>query len=195
MKKLLSPVIFLCVALSAQAQGYGEPVRNLSDEEIRLVQAYRRDPEPFRRILYEHEARWAPPPPPERHHPQAQLGPRDIIDVSIDGGSVTFMGRNYAYDPVSFRIRRGEDMAIVFRRQRSSSETTVIVAYRADGLHFDIPEQRPGTQAPEHGYLIIGEDPRWTKGEPIEQNDKINAKFSLSKADHLTFHIRYASAR
>ena len=196
MKKLFPLVLLLCTAGIALAQGYDAPVRNLSDEEIQLVQAYRKNPEPFRRILYGPEAgqplvREHREPPA---HPRA-MGPRDVIDVKIQGGSIAFYGKNYAYDPVSFRLVRGEDIEVVFRRQKSSSETRVIVSYRSDGLHFDVPEARVGTTGPEHGLLVLAEEERWNRGDPIETSDKLNARRSLSKADHLTFLIRYASSR
>jgi hypothetical protein len=123
------------------------------------------------------------------------MGPRDVIDVTIEGGSVVFFGRNYAYDPVSFRINREEDIDVVFRRQNSSQETSVHVSYRSDGLHFDVPDPRPGARAPESGYIFLNEDERWKRGDAIVQAEKVNGSRSHAKADHLTFHIRYASAR
>lgn len=184
---------FLSFWMVGSVAGHGERDGRLSDEEMRLIEAYRRNPEPFRRVMHEEERQW------EGQHQHRQqnipLGPRDVVDVRIEGGSIGFSGRNYAYDPVSFRIARGQEMEIIFRRERSSSETSVIVGFRSDGLHFDIPEQRPGTRGQEHGYFVIGEDPRWNTGEPIAQNDKIRAQYSRSKADHVTFSLKYASTR
>lgn len=177
---------FLCLARAG-----GEPVRNLSDEEVRLIEAYRRDPEPFRRLVREQEERHAS----HRGAGEPVLGPRDVIDVAIEGGSVAFFGRNYAYDPVAFRIARGQEIEVVFRRQRSSFETAVRVSYRPDGLHFDVPEPRPGAGGPERGCLVLPEDPRWSKGEPITQGARLDSRLSRSRADHLTFHIRYALLR
>jgi hypothetical protein len=192
MKMTLRLLLFF-VTLSpwCLAQHFDEPVRNLSDEEIRLVQAYRRDPEPFRRLMYEHDERSRP----QRPHSRIPLGPRDVIDVAVEGGSIMFTGHNYFYDPVTFRISRGEQIEVVFRRQKSSSETRVNVAYRADGLHFDVPDQRPGTESLERGLLILAEDPRWEKGDLIQTDQKLNAKRSRSRADHVTFRIRYALTR
>ena len=184
--------LLFCSAAFALAQGPNAPVRNLSDEEILLVQAYRQNPEPFRRLLYSEDG--GRPPMQHREHARA-LGPRDVIDVTIEGGSVIFYGKSYAYDPVSFRISRDEEIEVVFRRQRSSFETRVAVSYRSDGLHFDVPDQRPGTNGRERGYFVLGEDEHWNHGDPIEQNDKINGSRSRSKADHLTFRVRYASTR
>jgi hypothetical protein len=192
MKNLFLLTLVLGSAIFALAQDYGAPVRNLSDEEIRLIQAYRQNPEPFRHVLYAEES--GRRPMEHREHPRP-MGPRDVIDVTIDGGSVLFFGRNYAYDPVSFRISREEEMDVVFRRQNSSNETSVHVSYRSDGLHFDVPDPRPGARALESGYIFLGEDERWKRGEAIVQAEKVNGSRSHAKADHLTFHIRYASAR
>jgi len=193
MKKLFYLLISLCATGTAIAQGFEGPVRSLSDEEIQLVQAYRKNPEPFRRILYGSEAGASP----RRDHPQhpRTLGPRDVIDVAIEGGSIAFYGKNYAYDPFNFRIERGEEKEIVFRRQRSSAETRVFVSFRGDGLHFEVPESGGGPREFERGLLVLGEDRHWASGEPIEQNDKINSRRSVSRADHLTFRIKYASSR
>jgi hypothetical protein len=192
MKNLFLLTFMFGSALFALAQDYDAPVRNLSDDEIRLIQAYRQNPEPFRRVLYAEES--GRRPMEHREHPRP-MGPRDVIDVTIEGGSVLFFGRNYAYDPVSFRISREEEMDVVFRRQNSSNETSVHVSYRSDGLHFDVPDPRPGSRALESGYLFFGEDERWKRGEAIVQAEKVNGSRSHAKADHLTFHIRYASAR
>ena len=192
MKNLFLLTLMFGSALFALAQDYDGPVRNLSDDEIRLIQAYRQNPEPFRRVLYAEESGRRPIEHREHARP---MGPRDVIDVTIEGGSVLFFGRNYAYDPVSFRIIRGEDIDVVFRRQRSSSETSVHVSDRSDGLHFDVPDPRPGERALESGYIFLGEDERWKRGDAIVQAEKVNGSRSHAKADHLTFHIRYASAR
>lgn len=176
----------------ACAQNLEVRVHQLSDEEIMLIQAYRQNPEPFRRILYgEGHGRGSM----ERHAPMRPMGPRDVVDVTIEGGAIEFHGKYYGYEPVSFRLVRGETKEIVIRRQRSSEENMIVVAFRSDGFHFDIPEQRPGTRAPEHGYLIIGEDPRWNTGEPIPQNDQIRAKFSRAHPANVIFHLRYATVR
>lgn len=190
MKTLLPFFLLLAIfVLGVRAQPAGYPGPGLSPEEVRLLQAYRRDPEPFRRVLREQEARMV-------NHPQHPLaGPRDVIDVTIDNGSVSFYGKNYAYDPVSFRIIRGQSLEVVFRRQRSSFETRVVVSYRPDGLHFDVPDQRPGTQAPERGLFVLPEDRRWEKGEAMEMTGRISSGASRSRADHLVFHVRYALAR
>lgn len=190
MKKLFCFLVLFCAATSAYAQGSDGPVRTLSEEEMNLVQAFRRNPEPFRRILYSSDAGM----PPHREHPQHPriLGPHDLIDVGVEGGSVAFFGKNYAYDPFSFRIMRGEEKEIVFRRQRSSSETRVVVSFRNDGLHFEVPESGGGPRESVRGMLVIGEDGHWLNGETIEQNDRINNRRSISRADHLTFRIKYA---
>jgi hypothetical protein len=192
MNKILHLLIMLAAAGTVLAQGYDAPVRSLSEEEVRLVQAYRKNPEPFRHLLYGQEVVVE-----HREHPSAPrvLGPRDVIDVGIEGGSVAFYGNNYAYDPVSFRIVRGEEKEVVFRRQRSSFETRVIVSYRSDGLHFDVPHDMGGPSGSERGLLVLGEEPRWNRGDAIESGEKLNARRSVSKADHVIFHIRYASSR
>jgi hypothetical protein len=205
MKKLFLFTFLLSNAIFAFAQDPNRPGRNLSDEENQLIQAYRQNPEPFRRVLRgeeENRARMQQEHRDQEHRERERerehtrpMGPRDIIDVTIEGGSVVFYGKNYAYDPVSFRISREEEMEGVFRRQRSSIETHVVVSYRSDGLHFDVPDQRPGTNGRERGYWVVGEDENWKGGNPIDQPEKINGSRSRSKADHLTMRIRYASAR
>jgi hypothetical protein len=159
----------------------------LSPEEARLIRDFRENPEPYRRILH---ARYAPP---QRPHHAPILGPRDVIDVTVAGGLIAFNGKRRGYEPVSFRIVRGETLSIAVRRERHSEETSIVVSYRADGLHFDVPRQTG--RAEPRGFVVIGEDPRWSTGTPILFDETVNSSRSVSEAQAISFHIRYAASR
>ncbi|MFT3868492.1 MAG: hypothetical protein QM715_08340 [Nibricoccus sp.] len=159
----------------------------LSPEEARLIRDFRENPEPYRRLLYAQHA------PPQRPHHAPVLGPRDVIDVTVEGGLIAFNGKRRGYEPVSFRIVRGETITIAVRRERHSEETSIVVSYRADGLHFDVPRQTG--RAEPRGFVVIGEDPRWQTGAPILFDDTVNSSRSISEAQAISFHIRYAASR
>ncbi|MDD2765766.1 MAG: hypothetical protein PHE83_17525 [Opitutaceae bacterium] len=194
MKKLLLLILTLGLLVPAYAQfGPARPAATLTDEECRLLEAFRQDPEPFRRILGNLNAPDAGAPDPAGY---AETGPRDLIDVVISGGRVAFYGKPREFEPCSFRIARGQEAYVVFRQNDSITETRVKVAYRADGLHFDVPEAYGQTAAPERGYLVIPEDSRWYDGTPIAGPGRISQPRSLSRAENLSFQIHYAfSAR
>jgi hypothetical protein len=159
----------------------------LSPEEMQLVRDFRENPTPYRRILSTRHA------PPQRPHHAPVLGPRDVIDVTVAGGLIAFNGKRRGYEPVSFRIVRGETITIAVRRERHSEETAIVVSYRADGLHFDVPRQTG--RAEPRGFVVIGEDPRWQTGDPILFDDTVNSSRSISEAQAISFNIRYTASR
>jgi hypothetical protein len=187
-----TPLILLLVAtlsFACRLTAHDFPPQELgpvSPEEARLIQDFRENPEPYRRILYARQA-------PQRPHPAPVLGPRDVIDVTVEGGLIAFNGKRRGYEPVSFRIMRGETLTITVRRERHSEETPIVVSYRADGLHFDVPRQTG--HAEPRGFVVIGEDPRWNTGAPILFADTVNTSRSISEAQAISFHIRYAASR
>jgi len=79
------------------------------------------------------------------------------------------------------------------RREGRFEETSIVVSYRADGLHFDVPEQ--AGRAEPRGFVVIGEDPRWNDGAPILFDGTVNSSRSISEAQSITFHIRYVASR
>jgi hypothetical protein len=195
MKKITGLILLLFVfAFPAWAQFDVPRPALLTPEETRLLNAFRRDPEPFRRILYAANQPEAVPVAPMEAEPGAYAvgGPRDLIDVTIDGGQIAFYGKPRDYEPLSFRIARGQETYVIFRRTDSITETRVKVAFRSDGLHFDVPEPYGGTEAFERGFIVIPEDARWEQGDAIAAPGRITAARSLSRAVNINFHIRYA---
>lgn len=187
-----TPLVLLLVAIFAFAgrlAAHDFPPHELgplSPEEARLVHDFRENPEPYRQILYARQV-------PQRPHHAPVLGPRDVIDVTVEGGLIAFNGKRRGYEPVSFRIVRGETITIAVRRERHSEETAIVVSYRADGLHFDVPRQTG--RAEPRGFVVIGEDPRWQTGAPILFDETVNSSRSISEAQAISFHIRYAASR
>jgi len=184
-----TPLLLLLVAIfSCRLTAHDFPPHELgplSPEEAQLVRDFRENPEPYRRVLYSHQA-------PQRPHAPI-LGPRDVIDVTVAGGLIAFNGKRRGYEPISFRIVRGETLSVAVRREGRFEETSIVVSYRADGLHFDVPIQ-PG-RAESRGFVVIGEDPRWNDGTPILFDGTVNSSRSISEAQSITFNIRYAAAR
>ncbi|MFT3781212.1 MAG: hypothetical protein QM790_04285 [Nibricoccus sp.] len=156
----------------------------ISPEEAQLIRAFRENPEPYRQILN------APRHPRRPHGPA--LGPRDIIDVTVEGGLIAFSGKRRGYQPMNFRIVRGETLSVAVRRQGRFEENVITVSYRADGLHFDVPAQQG--RAESRGFVVIGEDDRWNQGTPIFFDGTVNSSRSVSEAQGITFHIRYAAS-
>ncbi|MBK9991027.1 MAG: hypothetical protein IPP19_09900 [Verrucomicrobia bacterium] len=165
----------------------------LSEEEVQLIMDFRENPTPYRHVLYAERR------PPRGHNPigprAALLGPRDIIDVVIQEGAIAFHGRRSAYDPFSFRIQRGQTIEVVARRRGRSDETAIVVAFRADGLHFDLPPQRSGSRTEERGMVVINEDGRWKTGEAIRFDGEVNSSRSRSEAQGIVFNIKYIAAQ
>ena len=176
--------LFLLVAISPV---FALETMQLTDEEARLVRAFRQDPTLFRQVLYGGNGgasgvTGSPVP--------VVLGPRDVVDVTIDSGKVQFYGKNSEFEPLSFRISRGETKVVIFRKKGALTETRVLVSYRPDGLHFDIPESYSGVQSPENGLLIIPESSSWDKGDPMSFPGKLSGR--VSRGEDLQFRIRYA---
>jgi hypothetical protein len=192
MKIIITLILAIAFLAPARAQVFGARPAQLSTEEVRLLEAFRRDPEPFRQLLC-----GANPSAPVAGCETGAaavpvIGPRDVIDVTIEGGQVAFYGHPREYEPLSFRLARGQETYVIFRQSDSISETRVKVAFRSDGLHFDVPEPYGGTEAAERGFIVVAEDARWETAEPLAFPGRITAARSLSRAVGLTFRIRYA---
>ena len=71
----------------------------LSPEEAQLVRDFRENPEPYRHLLYSHQA-------PQRPHVPI-LGPRDVIDVTVAGGLIAFNGNAGATNQFLFESFAG----------------------------------------------------------------------------------------
>lgn len=165
----------------------------LSQEEVQLIRNFRENPNPYRHVLYGGGKQ-------ANHHPAnmprvSVLGPRDVIDVVIQEGAIAFHGKRSAYDPFSFRIFRGQTIEVVARRRGRSDETTILVSFRADGLHFDLPSQKSGTRSEARGMVVINEDGRWKTGEAIRFDGEVNSSRSRSEAQGIVFNIKYAAER
>ncbi len=173
-------------AASAQWKPNSQDVAGLTHEEWRLVQAFRSNPAPFRQIL---------DTAPASNNAVAQefVGPRDVIDITLTGGKVAFYGKRGSFLPASIRLARGEEAVLVIGREKSAIETRVRVAYRIDGLHFDIPEPYTNTQAQPRGFVVIPESGAWRTGEAIPWNGHVDDHRSVSKAENLVFQIRYVA--
>ena len=157
----------------------------VTSEEVRLLAAFRANPEPFRRVLY--GSRQAA----DLRGSVAVLGPRDIIDVTVSDGKIAFYGRRREYAPASIRLTRGETGFLIFGREGSSNESRVQVAFLTDGLHFDVRESGASTSVPSRGFLVIPESHEWRSGEPIRWTGRLDDPSSVSLAENITFRVRY----
>ena len=196
MKYPLFTLLFFVLTLTRLVADPGyqdrEPLGQLSPEEVRLIMDFRENPDPYRRVLYA-ERRQSDGRNANMHRGPI-LGPRDVIDVIIQEGAIAFYGKRAAYDPFSFRIQRGQTIEVVARRRGRSDETTIVVAFRVDGLHFDLPAQRGGTRTEERGMIVINEDGRWKTGEAIRFDGAVNSSRSRSEAQGIVFNIKYVAA-
>lgn len=166
------------------------PVGNLNSEEVRLIQAFRANPEPFRNVLFGQGGADVPTPSLAN---LAVLGPRDVIDVTVSGGKIAFYGKRREYSPPSIRLVRGETSYIIFGMENSAIETRVKVSYRADGFHFDIREPYGKSSALPRGFIVVPESKEWKTGDIIKWTGALGDAQSLSKAENIGFNIRYVS--
>ena len=184
MKRLLLILLF---PAALQCATPTIPVQALSQEEVRLVELYRTYPEAFRDFLAQLGKGGF-----SGEQDLSIVGPRDIIDVTVEGGQIAFYGKRKAYEPSAFRIARGEERTVIFtQNSRGGAETKVTVAYRSDGLHFDIPQRYNSGTAPVRGRIVIPEDKRWRSGEGIPFTGELRSD-SQSEAIGVSFKIRYA---
>lgn len=182
-----SLILVLLTPIAVYCANSAPPVQTLSPDEVRLVELYRAYPDAFRDFIA-HLGQ--PSAQPEQNI--SVVGPRDIIDVTVSGGQIAFYGKRRSYEPAAFRIARGEERIVVFTRDgRGGAETKVTVAYRSDGLHFDIPQRFNDSSAPIRGRIVIPEDKRWRMGEEIPFTGELHSD-SQSEAIGVTFKIRYA---
>jgi hypothetical protein len=170
-----------------------ESLGPLTQEEVQLIRSFRENPAPYRHVLYgeKKQANSYPANMPR----VSVLGPRDVIDVIIQEGAIAFHGKRSAYDPFSFRIQRGQTIEVVARRRGRSDETAILVSFRADGLHFDLPSQKSGTRSEERGMVVVNEDGRWKTGEAIRFDGEVNSSRSRSEAQGIVFNIKYVIER
>lgn len=187
-------VVLFSLPVSAQFSRQSDGGR-LSDEERQLVEMFRRNPEPFRQVMME-QSRGGAGYGQRNDGPNlsdAVVGPRDVVDVSVSGGLIAFYGKRGDYEPMSFRIARGEEKEIIFNKTKTGTETVVRVAFRSDGLHFDVPEVYDNRTTAPRGLWVISEDGRWRHGEGIMLEHEINSSRSKSKAQAIVVSIRYVS--
>lgn len=189
MKPLILGVLFLVGAWLTPLRGQPmhEPVPSLSPEEMRLIWAFRANPEPFRHLMRERPS----PGPVMAGRPF--IGPRDVIDVTVSDGKIVFWGKRGNYRPASIRLFRGEVAFMVFQEERGRGETRVRVSYLADGLHFDIPDELYPNATLQRGFIVIPETPAWRMGDPTPWGGTLDSHHSHSEAQGVTFRIRYAS--
>lgn len=168
----------------------------LSPDEVTIIEALRLNPPLFAQVLAQCRLEGASSRS-ETIQPVGYqaVGPRDAIDVSISGGRIAFYGRLREYTPVSFRIQRGEERLVTFAMDSNGyTVNKVRVAYRYDGLHFDIPA--PYGEGETRGCIVIPEDSRWARGDSIVSTAASDSKFrSVSRAENLSFSVRYVSSR
>ncbi len=199
-------LIFALVLLSANvfAQfapddgGASSAPLRITPEEMRLIEDFRRNPEPYRQIMRDAQGGGRSVIVEPRDGPGssvgsgAVLGSGDVIDVRIEGGRMQFYGKREAFNPVGFRISRGEEKLVTFERTGKEYQTTEVrVAYRADGLHFDVPPADWYVKS-RAGLIVVPQGAEWDEGTPIQVQQTFGEKPGyVSEVSNPIFVIRY----
>ncbi|MEW6305441.1 MAG: hypothetical protein AB1705_18345 [Verrucomicrobiota bacterium] len=107
----------------------------------------------------------------------------DVVTVTVEGGTVAFIGRPQPYEPLRFDLVRGERKQVEFVQQgRSSNRTMVEVRLSEDGNTFYFDEKASDRIA------LISTD--WEKGRthgPLTIRDA----FSQSRASGISIALKY----
>ncbi len=135
----------------------------------------------------------------QRSAPFAPIAaPYDTIDVSIEGGAIQFNGRRESYEPLVFRLQRGEVKTVTFLRVHKNrvSSTEVEVAFHGQGLHFDL-DRRSGDPRLVKGRIVVPESREgWSRGDSYRPDITLESKdASASEAQGIRVRIRYAGSR
>jgi len=106
----------------------------------------------------------------------------DIAIVTVQGGSIAFHGKGYAYEPVAFEIFRGETKEVTFKRaDRSYESTAILMKLSEDGntLFFDAPARK---------RIVIPND-GWAHGRTYSSLPQIGTREGHSGAVGITIQI------
>lgn len=197
---IVSLVLFVLCIGSAFGQSRFDSVATVTEEEALILREFRRNPDPFREVMLRILGGSSPGAfgvsvSDYRSEP-ASAGPRDAVDVVVSGGRIAFWGKRRAYEPTSFRIERGERKTVsFFSDDGGGAETCVVVVFKSDGLHFDVPDSYDGNPRHVTGLLIVPETDAWARDEVFHQSGMISSARSISKAEGVSFRVRYVSSR
>lgn len=107
---------------------------------------------------------------------------RDMVTVSVQGGFLSYAGKNYPYEPVAFDLIKGETKKIFFQgRGMQTVATEYVVRLSEDGNTFFF-DDKSQTRA-----VLVNRD--WELGETYRPSGTVNdVSVGLSG---MTFFIKY----